>query len=53
MFVNFSHDEVTTGSGNYFRRSDIYINPFEHVAVQLYIWCVTVQRLFGAVMVHL
>ena len=45
MYVNFSHFEGTTGSDYYLRRSDTAINTLEHVVVQPYICCVTVQRL--------
>ena len=47
MFVNFSHNEVTTGSDNYLRRSDTRTSAFEHAVIQM------PMRRRGAITEHL
>ena len=44
VFINFSHGEVTREPRYQLKRCDTRINPFEHVVVQPYIYCVTVQH---------
>ena len=43
MFVNFSHDRITTGSDCYYRYSDTAFNMIEHVVKQPYVCRITVH----------
>ena len=48
----FSHGEGSTGFYNHLGRSNTASNTYKHVVQQPYILCLTVQRLFGVVMIY-